>query len=129
MEEVDVGLFKKKPTQSIEVSRLLAMDNQDIEKLLKQHKGTPFKNAKALRKASEDGRRPLEGERGMGAILAAMKGGGTGNQNWKNQPVSSRVHPSRHKAALFQEVKDAMRAGDRQRQIELKAEARKHGYL
>lgn len=122
-----MGMFAKKPSPA--VGQLLAMDDKAIEALLKKHKGTPFKSAKALRKASEDGRRPLEGERGMGAILAGMKGGGTGNRNWKNQPVEDRVHPSRHRETLAREVRDAIRTGDRARQAALKAEAQKHGYI
>lgn len=124
-----MGLFSKKPQVGPKVKDLLAMDDKAIEKLLEEHKGTPFKSAKALRKATEDGRRPIEGEKGMGALLAGMKGGGTGNKNWRNQPVEARVHPSRHRAQLAQEVKDAIRTGDRARQVALRAEARKHGYL
>lgn len=124
-----MGLFSKKPSQSPAVGQLLAMDDKAIDKLLKKHKESPFKNAKALRKATADGRRPLEGEKGMGAILAGMKGGGSGNRNWKNQPVSSRVHPSRHRETLAAEVHEAIRTGDRARQAALKAEAQKHGYI
>jgi hypothetical protein len=124
-----VSLFSKKPKVSPAVGLLLSMDDKAIEKLLKEHKDTPYKSAKALRKATEDGRRPLEGEKGMGALLAGMKGGGTGNRNWKNQPVEARVHPSRHRAQLNLEVQEAIRTGDRARQAALKAEAQKHGYI
>lgn len=124
-----MGLFSRKPSQSPAVDSLLAMDDKAINKLLKQHKDTPFKDAKALRKASAEGRRPLEGEKGMGALIAGLKGGGTANQNWKNQPVSSRVHPSRHRETLVKEVKEAIRKGDRQREAALKIEAKKHGYI
>lgn len=124
-----MGLFSKKPVQSVAMSSLLAMDDSAIDKLLKKHKDTPFKNAKALRKASADGRRPVEGEKGMSAVLAGMKGGGTGNRNWKNQPVSSRVHPSRHRETLAKEAREAVRTGDVERQRALRAEAVKHGYL
>lgn len=123
------GLFRKKPTVSPAVETLLNMDDKAIDQLLKQHRNTPYKNAKALRKATEEGRRPLEGEKGMGALLAGLKGGGTGNRNWKNQPVEDRVHPSRHRETLQKEVQEAIKSGDRARQIQLRAEAQKHGYI
>lgn len=124
-----MGIFKRKTDESPTLSSLLAMDDSAIDKLLKDHKGTPFKNAKALRRASADGRRPVEGEKGMAALIAGMKGGGTDNKNWKNQPVSDRVHPSIHRRTLVKEVHEAIRSGDRQRQAALREEAKKHGYI
>lgn len=123
-----MGWGKKKQV-SPEVGALLDMDDKAIEKLLSQHKDTPFKSARALRKASEEGRRPLEGEKGMGALLAGIRGGGSGSKNWRNQPVEGRVHPSRHRQALNEEVQRAIKSGDRDAQVRLRAEAKKHGYI
>lgn len=124
-----MGLFGGKKKYSPEVGALLSMADVEIDYLLKRHKGTPFKNAKQLRKATAEGRAPLEGEKGMAAIFAAMKGGGSGNGNYKNQPVENRVHPSRHRQTLAQEVQQAIKSGDRAAQVRLRAEAKKHGYL
>jgi hypothetical protein len=124
-----VGLFSRKRDTSPQVGLLLAMDDAAINKLLREHRGTPFRNAKALRKASADGRRPIEGERGMGAIFAALEGGGTGNKNWKNLPVDARVHPSVHRETLAREARKARRKGDRVREAALRREAILHGYI
>lgn len=124
-----MGFFGGKKAGIPPAKILLSMDDGAINKLLKQHKEAPFKTAKDLRKATKDGRRPLEGEKGMDAIFAALKGGGTGNKNYGNLPVEDRVHPSRHRAALNEEIRKAIRANDRDAQLRLRAEAQKHGYL
>jgi hypothetical protein len=123
-----MGLFGGKKV-SPSVDALLSMDDKAIEKLLKQHKGTPFKSAKDVRKASAEGRRPLEGEKGMGALLAGLKGGGTGGSNYKNQPVSDRVHPAIHRKAWAEEVRAAVKSGDRAYQQRLRSEGQKHGFI
>jgi len=105
------------------------MEDGDIKKLLSKNKDVPFKNVKELRKAAADGRRRLEGEKGMSALLAGLQGGGTNNQNHKNIPVRDRVHPSRHREALNKEIHAAIRSGDRAAQIRLREEAKQHGYL
>lgn len=124
-----MGLFGGKKQVSPAVDSLLSMDDKAIDKLLKQHKGTPFKTAKDIRKATADGRRPIEGEKGMGALLAGLKGGGTGGKNYRNQPVENRVHPSQHRKALTDEIMRAVKSGDRAAQVRLRDEAKKHGYL
>lgn len=131
------------------LTQLQNMDDGEINKLLRENR-TAFKNAKELRKATEDKRRPIEGEKGMAALLAGLQGGGTGNKNHKNIPVSDRVHPSRRQAEIDKAMKKAKGAdladlqaqdrqlmlsrirqadGDRRAQLELRAEAQRKGYL
>jgi hypothetical protein len=126
-----MGIFGKKQV-SPSVDALLSMDDKSINRLLKQHKDTPFKDAKAVRKASAEGRRPIEGEKGMGALLAGLQGGGTGNRNHENIPAKDRVHPSvarRQREELNRQIHDAIARGDRARQQQLRQEAQRQGWL
>jgi hypothetical protein len=120
-------MWGKKVAPPIET--LLDMDDSAINKLLKQHKVSGIKSARELRKATKDGRRPLEGEKGFDALLAGLKGGGTGGKNYRNQPVTSRVHPAVARKQLAKEVQQAIRTGDRQRQQQLRDEAKKMGWI
>lgn len=89
-------LFRGK-SQSFEIDDVLAMKDKDIEKLLKDKKA-PVRSAKELRKMAKDDRRRLEGEKGFAAFRAAVtEKSGTGNKNYKNVPLSQRVHPSQYK--------------------------------
>lgn len=129
-----------KPKQSHEIGELLAMQDKDIEKLLKQQKDTGFKNVKELRKAAADGRRPMDGEKGMQALLAGLRGGGTGNKNYQNIPEVDRKHPSltrkqmeaqktAEKTALLKAVNVARAAGNRRAEASLHADARRRGLI
>jgi hypothetical protein len=125
-----MGLFGKKVSPKAEaIGELMKMDDTTIQKLMKQHKVGGFKNVKDLRKAVATGRKGLDGEKGMGALLAGLKGGGTGGSNYKNQPVSDRVHPSRHRAAWADEVRAAVKSGDVAYQRRLRSEGQNHGFL
>lgn len=112
---------------------LKEMDDSAIKALMKQHKVTAFKSPKELRKAADKvGFKGLEGERGMQALLAGLKGGGTGNRNHQNIPAKDRVHPSvanRRKQELNQKIQQAIRSGDRQEQVKLRSQAQREGYL
>ena len=141
------GFGKKEVSPAL--TQLQNMDDGEINKLLKENR-TAFKNAKELRKATEDKRRPVEGEKGMAALLAGLQGGGTGNKNHRNIPVSDRVHPSRRQAEIDKGLKKAkgrelddlreqdkalllgriqQAQGNRQAQLHLRAEAERKGYL
>lgn len=129
---------------------ILEMDEEVLGRLLKKHRGTPFKKAKDLKKFVKENKRPIEGERGMAAIKAAIEGGGTGNKNRKNVPVVDTVHPSRRQAELDRRLKKAKGAeladlqtqdkqnmlariraadGNRNAQLHLRAEAERKGYI
>lgn len=146
-----MGWLKKK-SESFTFADLLAQPDDVINKALKGAK-MPQKSAKDLRKAAKTDRRKLEGEKGMGALLAGMKGGGTGNQNYdkipdkekkfqtgggtgnknfKNIPKVERQHPSitrRERAELAQEVQQARARGDRAAEVRLKQQAKRDGLI
>lgn len=125
-----MSLFGKKESPKAEaIGELMSMDDKAIQKLMKQHHVGGFKSVKDLRKAVETGRKGLDGEKGMGALLAGLKGGGTGGSNYKNQPVSDRVHPAIHRKAWAEEVRAAVKSGDRAYQQRLRSEGQKHGFI
>lgn len=96
-----MGLFSRK-SESVSMADLLSMDDKTINKALKGAK-LPYKNAKELRAAAKSDRRKVEGEKGVSALLAGMKGGGT--DNYKNIPLRDRVHPWRYEQILHEEAK------------------------
>lgn len=126
-----MGLFGKKESPAVGAfGALKNMDDNAVKKLLKQHRVTAFKDVKALRKAAESGGlKGIQGEKGMGAFLAGLQGGGTGGSNYKNQPVSDRVHPAIHRKAWAEEVRAAVKSGDRAYQQRLRSEGQKHGFI
>lgn len=91
-----MGFFSKK-SESFSVDEMLEMKDKEIEKLLREKKA-PVRSAKELRKMAKEDRRRLEGEKGFAAFRAAVtESGGSGNKNYKNIPLSQRVHPSQYK--------------------------------
>lgn len=120
---------------------LKEMDDSAIKALLKQHKVSAFKSPKELRKAADKvGFKGLEGEKGMAALLAGLKGGGTGNKNYKNIPEADRRHPSltrkqveaqktAEKAALLAAVQLARATGNRKAEADLRAAAKQRGLI
>lgn len=119
----EVGAFK----------HLKEMDDSAIKALMKQHRVTAFKSPKELRKAADKvGFKGLEGERGMQALLAGLKGGGTGNRNHRNIPEAQRQHPSitrRQRDQLLKDVATARARGDRQAEAKLHADAKRRGLI
>jgi hypothetical protein len=110
-----MGLFGGKK-QSYEVGELLAMSDSEINKRLKGHKDVPYRTAKELRKAAKNDRRAFEGEKGVGALLAGLKGGGrkgyevpkhpgTGGRNYDLIPLKDKMHPAAYKQLLEREAK------------------------
>jgi len=112
---------------------LKEMDDGAIKALMKQHKVTAFKSPKELRKAADKvGFKGLEGEKGMGALLAGLQGGGTGNRNHQNIPKSERQHPSvtrRDRDQLLKDVQAARARGDRGAEARLHAQAKRDGLI
>lgn len=129
-----MGLFGPKKSESMAASEFLAMSNDEIDLILKKAKKggvkLPYKSAKEIRKAAQEDRRKLEGERGFGAILDGLKGGGTNNQNFKNNVnPRDKVHPSLVRGQVAREIQAAIRSGDRAAQIRLREEAIKRGFI
>ncbi len=100
-----MGLFGGKKSQSWEVAHLLEMSDQQLNKLLKGQKEIPYRSAKDLRKAAKADRRRVEGEKGMGALLDGLKGGGSGNRRYQDIPLKDRVHPSEYRRILDREAR------------------------
>lgn len=99
-----MGLFSRK-SESLAVDELLSMSDRDIDKILKGKKGTPYRSAKDLRKAAKADRRAFEGERGVAALTAGLRGGGSGNRRYQDIPLRDRVHPAEYKRILEREAK------------------------
>lgn len=99
-----MGLFSKKKSESPTVDEILQMKDKDLRAIIREGR-VPQKSPKELRKAAQVAKRAAEGERGLGAISAATKGGGTGNRNYKNVPLKDRVHPTEYKRILDREAK------------------------
>lgn len=96
-----MGFFSSKS----ESPSLSDLSDDDLKKLIKKGKVTGIKTPKDLRKASKDEQRQFVGETGVSALLAGMKGGGTGNRNYANVPLKDRVHPARYKQILEREAR------------------------
>jgi hypothetical protein len=99
-----MGLFGKKKSETPTVDEILRMDDKKLREIIREG-NVPQKSPKELRKAAQIAKRAAEGERGLGALRAATKGGGTGNQNYKNVPLKDRVHPTEYKRILEREAK------------------------
>lgn len=91
-----MSFLSRKKSESFSIDEVLEMKDKEIEKLLRDKKA-PVRSAKELRKMAKDDRRRVEGEKGFAAFRAAVteKGGSSGN--YKNVPLSQRVHPSQYK--------------------------------
>lgn len=95
-----MGWFNKK-SESYEAGDLVAAlenasSSKDRAKILDDIKNGKFVySASDLKKMEKEVKRMTEGEKTLKALRAALKGGGTGNRNYFNVPVSARVHPSR----------------------------------
>lgn len=133
-----LGFSSKSSSPSVD--QALSLTDRGLDELLKKHRGAlykadssaksekAFKSAKEFRKTYGKKGVPEDGQRRqLGAFLKEIKNDGA--SNWGNQPVSSRVHPSRHRAALQAEVQQAIKSGDRAAQMRLRSEAQKHGYI
>lgn len=81
------------------VDALQSGSKQEADKMLKAIKAgdVPSISASELKKMEKIFKRASEGERGLGAALTSMKEikSSGGQKNFKNIPVSQRVHPSR----------------------------------
>jgi hypothetical protein len=99
-----MGIFGKKKSESPTVDELLKMKDEQLRKIIREGK-VPQKTPKELRKAAQEAKRRTEGEVGLKALGAAMKGGGTKNKNFQNVPLKERVHPAEYKRILEREAK------------------------
>ena len=134
-----MGFFSKK-SESFSVDEMLEMKDKEIEKLLREKKA-PVRSAKELRKMAKDDRRRLEGEKGFAAFRAAVtEKGGSGNQNYKNVPLSQRVHPSQYKklqqsgrlgkpGTSFAQAAELKRTNPKEYEKLLEQEARRQGLI
>jgi hypothetical protein len=98
-----MGLFSRK-SETPSVDEILGMSDKKPREIIESGK-VPQKTPRELRKAAQVAKRAAEGERGLGALAAGMKGGGTGNRNYQNIPLKDRVHPSEYKRILEREAK------------------------
>jgi hypothetical protein len=98
-----MGLFSRK-SETPSVDEILEMKDRDLKKVIASGK-VPQKTPKELRKAAKDAKRASEGEKGTGALAAGLKGGGTGNRNYRNIPLKERVHPSEYRRILEREAR------------------------
>lgn len=98
-----MGFWSKK-TVSFSVGEVLNMGNSQIEKLIKQGK-IEGKTPEEVRQTAKQIRQRTEGERGLGAVFAAAKGGGTKNRNYQSIPLKDRVHPAEYRRILEREAK------------------------
>ena len=93
-----------KKTESPYIGDLEDLGDKAIRDLIKSGR-IKGKNPKEVRKAAKEIRQKTEGERGLGAIRAAGRGGGTGNRNYQNVPLKDRVHPAEYQRILEREAK------------------------
>lgn len=107
-----MGLFNnKKKWQSLPVEdvadALLSLPDKEAKKAIDDMKRgkIPGLTPKQQKKIEQDYKRASEGERGLAAIRDGLRGGGTGNRNYKNIPLKDRVHPSEYKRILEREAK------------------------
>jgi hypothetical protein len=98
-----MGWFSRK-TETPSVDELLGMKDKDLQKVIESGK-VPQKTPKELRKAAQAAKRASEGEKGTSALAAGLKGGGTGNRNYRNIPLKERVHPAEYRRILEREAK------------------------
>lgn len=96
-----MGLFSRK-SETPSVDELLSMKDAELKKLIAAGK-VPQKSPKELRKAAQEVKRKTEGERGLGALAAGMKGGGS--KNYQNIPLKDRVHPAEYRRILEREAR------------------------
>ena len=98
-----MGWFSKK-TESPYIGDLEDMGDEQIKRLmaLGRVKG---KSPREIRKTAKAIRLKTEGERGIGAIRAAAKRGGTGNRKYETLPLRERVHPAEYQRILEREAK------------------------
>lgn len=97
-----MGFFSSKRTTyevGDVVDALQSGSKQEAQKMLKAIKEgqVPSVSAKEIKKMEKIFKRASEGERGLGAALTSLKdvSSESGKKNFKNIPVSQRVHPSR----------------------------------
>lgn len=101
----------RKKWQSLEAGdvadALLQMKPDEARKALKEIKSgkVPGFTPKEQRKIEADYKRASEGEKGISALLAGLKGGGSGSKNYANLPLRERVHPAEYKRILEREAK------------------------
>lgn len=96
-----MGWFSRK-TETPSVDELLEMNDRDLRKVIESGK-VPQKTPKELRKAAQTAKRAIEGEKGTGALVAGLKGGGA--RNHQNIPLKDRVHPAEYQRILEREAK------------------------
>lgn len=101
-----MGLFggKRRTSESLYIDELLDLSDREIDKILRDRK-SPVRSARELRKMAKDDQRRVEGERGLGALIAGLRGGGTGNRGYDLLPLHERVHPARYKQLLEQNAR------------------------
>lgn len=96
-----MGWFSRK-SETPSVDELLEMNDRDLKKVIASGK-VPQKSPKELRKAAQVAKRASEGEKGLGAMKAGLKGGGA--KNHQNIPLKDRVHPAEYRRILEREAR------------------------
>jgi hypothetical protein len=99
-----MGLFSKRKSESPTVDEILQMKDRELQAIIREGK-VPQKSPRELRKAAQVAKRATEGDKGLAALAAGMKGGGTGNRNYNNVPLRDRVHPAEYQRILEREAK------------------------
>lgn len=86
---------------------LADMKPADAAKALKEIKGgkVPGLTPKQQKEIERDYRRASEGEKGLSALMAGLKGGGSRGRNYQNIPLKERVHPAEYRRILEREAK------------------------
>lgn len=86
---------------------LADMKPADAAKALKEIKGgkVPGLTPKQQKQIEADYKRASEGEKGMKALIAGFRGGGSGGRNYQNIPLKERVHPAEYKRILEREAR------------------------
>lgn len=102
-----MGLFSKKPNwESLPAEDVAEMCRKDPKLYQDLKKGRiPGISGKERQKIEKIYKRAYEGEKGLSALAAALKGGGTGNKNYQNIPLKERVHPAEYRRILEREAK------------------------
>lgn len=81
-----------------------ARSRKDRDRIMSQIKSGKFGlSAKEVKQMQQVEKRATEGERGFGALGAALKGGGS--KNYQNIPLKDRVHPAEYQRILQREAK------------------------
>lgn len=102
-----MGFFsKKRDWQSLPADEVAEACHKDPKLYQDLKKGKiPGLTGKQQKEIEKVYKRAYEGEKGLSALAAALKGGGSGNRNYQNIPLRDRVHPAEYRRILEREAK------------------------